>query len=463
MPVRLRKGMVALATLVGFSGPMGASAGQSAESLLDIYRQAEQADPELRGQHLEYEALLEDRRAALGALLPSAQISAEVRYTDRDEERARVEGTAVETEFSRTFTQEQYMLNLSQPLFDLPAWHEWQGSQRSADAGQAELEARRQDLIHRVAEAYLGVLDAQTNVELQQRELEAVQASLRQAEALHDAREIATSEYEQARARYDNVRAALIRAEGELEVAHEQLAELTDRRHYNLATLRPDAELPPLDPPELELWLEHAYAGNPELIAARAELAAEGRQARAASAQRYPTVDLVGGYTRFDDAAEVDMDAADQAEQNARQLDDLYVGVQIQMPLFEGGSINARARGAERRHDRQREQVEQVRRGVRSDARSAFQGILSGRSEIEAYQVAVRSGERTVQAMEDEIEAGTRDITDLLEAQRELFESRRNLAEARHQYLLDTLQLRRAAGHLGGEDIVALDQLFGGS
>ncbi|MCC3751094.1 MAG: TolC family protein, partial [Halorhodospira halophila] len=190
MPVRLRKGMVALAAFVGFSGSVVAGAGESAESLLDIYRQAEQADPELRGQHLEYEALLEDRRAALGALLPSARISAEIRRTDRDEERAGQAGGAVE----RTFTQEQYMLNLSQPLFDLPAWHEWQGSQRSADAGQAELEARRQDLIHRVAEAYLGVLDAQTNVELQQRELEAVQASLRQAEALHDAREIATSE-----------------------------------------------------------------------------------------------------------------------------------------------------------------------------------------------------------------------------------------------------------------------------
>ena len=458
MPVRLRRSMVALATLVGVSGPAMAGANESTESLLEIYRQAEQADPELRGQHLEHEALLQDRRAALGALLPSAQISAEIRYTDRDEERAGQMGPAEQHE--RTFTQEQYMLNLSQPLFDLPAWHEWQGSQRSADAGQAELEARRQDLIHRVAEAYLGVLDAQTNVELQERELEAVQASLRQADALHEAREIATSEYEQARARYDNVRAALIRAEGELEVAHEQLAELTDRRHYNLATLRSDAELPPLDPPELDIWLEHAFAGNPELIAARAELAAEGRQAQAASAQRYPTVDLVGGYTRFDDAGNVDLDDPDDAELNARQLDDLYIGVQIQMPLFEGGSINARARGAERRHDRQREQVEQVRRGVRSEARSAFQGILSGRSQIEAYQVAVRSGERTVQAMQDEVEAGTRDVTDLLEAQRELFESRRNLAEARHQYLLDTLKLRRAAGHLGGEDVRALDALF---
>ena len=75
--------------------------------------------------------------------------------------------------------------------------------------------------------------------------------------------------------------------------------------------------------------------------------------------------------------------------------------------------------------------------------------------------MAVRSGERTVQAMEDEVEAGTREITDLLEAQRELFESRRNLAEARHQYLLDTLQLRRAAGHLSGDDLVTLDRLFG--
>lgn len=450
-----RKGAGVCAALGVFIAAV-AGAEPSAEGLLEVYRQAEQAEPELRGQQLEYEALLEDQRAALGQLLFSAQISAEIRRTEREERRTGEVGR-----IERSFTQEQYMLSFRQPLFDLPSWHEWQGSQRSADAGQAELEARRQNLIESVAETYLGVLDAQTHAELQHRELEAVRASVRQAEALYEAREIAAGEYERTRARYDNVRAALIRAEGELEVAHERLAELTGRRHDQLAELRPDAQLPELDPPELEIWLEHAYAGNPELVAARAQFEAEGRQARAASAQRYPTVNLTGGYTRFDDMD--DPDAIDPAEQNARELDDLYVGIEVQMPLFEGGAINARARAADRRQERQREQVEQVRRTVRSEARSAFQGVLSAASEIEAYEAAVRSGERTVRSMEDEVQAGTRDVTDLLEAQREHFESRRNLAESRHRYLVETLKLRRAAGHLGGSDIVALARLFGDS
>ncbi|BAU57944.1 type I secretion outer membrane protein [Halorhodospira halochloris] len=432
--------------------------GAETEDLLDIYRLAERADPQLRGQHLEREALLEEQRAALGALLPSATISGEIRYTDREEERA----GAVAGETERTFTQQQYMANISQPLFNLPAWHEWQASQHSSRVGEAELEMRRQELVHQVAEVYLGVLSAQSNLALQERELEAVSASLRQAQALHEEREIAPSEYEQARARHDNVKAEVIRAEGELEIALEELSELTDSEHRYLAELRSEAELPRLDPLELDEWLEHAYAGNPELLAARAELDAQGRQVQAAAGQRYPSVDLVAGYTRFDDADDVDMDDPDYdaGEQTARTLDDYYIGVQMQMPLYQGGSVGAQRRSAEHRRDRQRTEVERVRRAVRAQARSAYQGIISGSSEIEAYRVAVRSGERTVDAMAAEVELGTRDVTDLLEAQRELFESQRNLSQARYEYLLNTLELRRAAGHLSAQDIVALNELF---
>lgn len=455
---RMRRARLTALLALGVLLPAAAPSAQEPETLLEVYRQAIEADPELRGQALEHEALAAEQRAALGALLPSAQISAEIRHTDREETRAAQVGAAQTHE--RTFTQEQYMANLTQPLFNLPAWHEWQGSQRSADAGQAELEARRQALIHQVAEAYLEVLNAQSTIRLQEKELEAVQASLEQAEALHEAEEAARSELAQARARRDNVRAALIRARGEAGVAREELSKFTGQEHGPLSGLRADAELPPLEPEALESWLEHAYAGNPQIAAARAELQAQGRQAQAASARRYPTVNLTGGYTGFDDAGDVDLNNPDDAEMSARELDDYYVGVQVQMPLFEGGAINARARSAERRHDRQREEVERIRRSVRNDARSAYESIVSARSEIAAYRAAVRSGERSVAAMEAEVEAGTRAVTDLLEAQRERFEAQRNLAEARHKYLVNTLQLRRAAGHLGSEDVRALNRLF---
>lgn len=429
------------------------------DSLLEIYRYSVQADPKLRGKYLESRALRADQRVALGALLPRVTISSEIRHTDREEQRASP-GLAPATTRERTFTQQQYMLNISQPLFDLPAWHKWQSSQRTAEAGKAKLEARRQELIHQVAEAYLRVLGAQSKLALKERELKAVTASLRRAEALYEEEEIATSEYQQARARHDTVRAGVIRAEGELEVALEKLSQLTDRNHRQLAGLRDEAELPQLDPLDLDAWLEHAYAGNPELIAARAELEAQGRKVQAAAGKRYPTVDLIGGYTRFDDADDVNMDNPSMAERTARQLDDYYIGLRVQMPLYQGGSMGARVQGAEYQRDRQRAEVERIRRKVRTEARSAYQGIISGRSEIEAYSVAVRSGARTVEAMQDEVELGTRDITDLLEAQRKHFEAQRNLAEARHQYLLNTLQLRRAAGHLSGKDMVALNKLF---
>ncbi|WP_200193986.1 TolC family outer membrane protein [Halorhodospira abdelmalekii] len=464
--VGVTAGVIAGVTAGVAQAEAGVSAGvqsearvAQAEGLLDVYRLAERADPQLRGYAYEVDALRAERREALAGLLPSLVLSGEIRRTSREEERAIDPPDEAEGR-DRTFTQEQYQLFLSQPLFDLPVWHRWQGSRHNITAGEAELEARRQELIHRVAEAYLGVLGAQAELTLQERELESVAGALRQAEALFDEAQVSRSQLEQARARHDTVRADKIRAEGELEVARERLSELTDRRHGMLAELSAEAELPPLEPFDLDVWLEHAYAGNPRIVAARAQLDGAGRQVQSARAERYPAVDLVGGYTRFDDMSDVDSDVPSPAEETARKLDDWYIGVRVQVPLYEGGAVGARTRSAESRRDRQREEVERVRREVRADARGAFQGLVSGRSAVEAYAVAVRSNARTVAAMQDEVELGTRDVTDLLEAQRDYYESRRNLAQARYQYLVDTLKLRRASGHLGIDDVVQLNALF---
>ncbi len=453
---------LALALAAALPAAAGAAEGRSSggaeiqavDSLMDVYREAREADPKLRGRRAEFAALRDDRREALGGLLPSLSASVDISRIQRDQLRATTSFTSddiQEEDISRDYTQEQYQLNLTQPLLDLPAWHRWQGQDRRADAGQAELEARRQQLIYDVAKAYLDVLGAQSRVALKRSELEQVQAQRERIEALYEEGEATASERAEVRARYDQVRAELLRAQGEVATAREALTALTDEPHERLAGLRPDAELPSVAPEARQRWSQRAVTGNPNVVAARARTEAEQRKARAAHAERYPKINLTGGFTRYDDF---------DGTRFGRNLEDWSVGVQVRMPLYEGGAMRARASSAEHRSARQAQELERARRKARQEVRSAYEGLMSGRSEIEAFRLAVRSAERTIEAMREEVQAGTRTVTDLLEAQRKRFEAGHSLAEARHQYLLDILALRRAAGHLGVEDVRVLDELF---
>ncbi|GEM_PF-1947524 len=427
---------------------------EAVDSLMAVYREARSADPKLRGRRAELAALRDDRREALGGLLPSLSASVDISRINRDQLRATtsyLDDELQEDNITREYTQEQYQLNATQPLLDLPAWHRWQGQDRRVDAGEAELEARRQQLIYDVAEAYLNVLGAQSKVALKGSELDQVQAQRERIEALYEEGEATTSERAEVRARYDQVRAELLRAQGEVATAREALTALTDEPHERLAGLRPDAELPKVEPQARQRWSERAVTGNPNVVAARARTESEQRKARAARAERYPRINLTGGFSRYDDF---------DGTRFGRNIEDWSIGVQVRMPLYEGGAMRARASSAEHRRARQAQELERARRQARKEVRSAYEGLMSGRSEIEAYRLAVRSAERTIEAMRQEVRAGTRTVTDLLEAQRKRFEAGHGLAQARHQYLLDILALRRAAGHLDERDVRALDELF---
>ena len=435
------------ALLVG-SGP-AAAVEPPAESLLDVYRQAVEADPRLRGQGLEAEVLRAEQREALAGLLPQAVARAEIRRIDREEIRT---GSQLPPE-ARDYTQEQYGVDLYQPVFDLAAWHSWQASDRRTEAGEAELEAERQELVYRVTEAYLEVLAAQAELELIRREREAVAARLEQTEARHAEDLVARSELEEVRARRANVSASVRRAESELDTARERLAEIIDERPERLAGLADDPQLPEPQPAALEPWLERALADNPRIVAARSRVEAGGREVRAARGERYPRVDLTAGYMRFDDY---------DGSRQSRELEDYSIGLQVNVPLYEGGAASARVQRAERERGRELEELEQTRRGVRSEARSAFNGLESLRAELSALEQSVRAGERAVEAAEAEVDARVRSVVDLLDAEHELFAARRDRTEAQHEYLLRTVELRRAAGQLDIDDVRALDRLFKG-
>ena len=418
------------------------------EDLINVYRLALEADPRLRGQGFEVEALREQRREDLARLLPSVSLSGDVSRTRRDQIQSGLTG---DDESTRDFTRTSYRIGLRQPLYNAPARYRLRAGDSEVDRGLAELEAERQVLMARVAEAYLNALGAQSAVELSRRELAAIDANRERVEALYEQRMAALTDLEEIRARRDRAHANVIRAEGDLVVALERLAEITNTPHERLAPLNAGGSLPVLDTERGEIWVERAMVDNPEIRAASQRVESSEIQIRAARAQHHPNLDLVASYSYLDDL---------DGTPFGRKLEDLAVGVELQIPLYSGGGISAGVRGARYLRERDRESLEEVRRRVRADVRTAYQALSIGRIEIRALEQAVRSSERGLEAVETGLEVGLRTVVDVLDAQRDLFLTRRELVQARHEYVLNFLALKRAVGVLGEHDILTINELL---
>ena len=418
------------------------------EDLVGVYRLALDADPRLRGQQFELEALRERRREDLAGLLPSVSFTGDVSRTRREQLQS---GLVDDESITRDFTRSSFRLGLRQPLYDEPARYRLRRGDSEVDRGRAELEVARQGLVFRVAEAYVSALGAQSAVELSREEFAAVEASRERVEALYAERMAALTDLEEVRARRDRAYANVIRSEGELAVALERLSEITNVPHRRLAPLREEAQLPMVELEEGDAWVELAMTESPEIQAARQGLTSSELQIRAVRAERYPNLDLVASYSYLDDL---------DGTAFGRKLEDLALGVELRVPLYTGGGISAGVRGARFLRDREQESLEQVQRSVRGEVLTAYRALQSGRSEIAAFAQAVRSSERGAEAVETGFEAGLRSLVDVLDAQRDLVSARREWVQARHEYVLNLLALRRAAGVLDEDDIVAVNDLL---
>jgi len=442
----LRWPVLALLGCVLVAPAQGQSTGL--EDLVGVYRLALDADPRLRGQHFELEALRERRREDLARLLPSVSLTGDVSRTRREQLQS---GLVDDESITREFTRSSFRLGLRQPLYDEPARYRLRRGDSEVDRGEAELEVARQGLVFRVAEAYVSALGAQSAVELSREELAAVEASRERVEGLYAEQMAAITDLEEVRARRDRAYANLIRSEGELAVALERLSEITNTPHQRLAPLREEARLPMLEPEDDDAWVDLAMTDSPEILAARQGVTSSELQIRAARAERYPNLDLVASYSYLDDL---------DGTAFGRKLEDLALGVELRVPLYAGGGISAGVRGARYLRDREQESLEQVRRGVRGEVLKSLRALQSGRSEIAAFEQAVRSSERGAEAVQTGFEAGLRSVVDVLDAQRDLVSARREWVQARHEYLLNLLALRRAAGVLDEHDIVAVNDLM---
>ena len=414
------------------------------DDLLEIYRQAVSNDPQIRRARAERDAALETRPQARSLLLPSISIFGNVDYSDQDFRSLTQVGVPQDPdERSGDFTTTAYGIRLTQALFDATAIARLRQAGAVVARAEAEYGAARQDLIVRAAEAYLEVLSAQDGLDFAQAEKAAIERQMQQARQQFEVGVIAITGVQEAQAARDLAVAREIEARRELMSAREQLRELTGMYAETLRPLQDEIPLATPEPLDVEAWVEGALRQNLQLQAARQSRDAAGSELSSARGERLPRIELTAGWQRIDSEGVV----------TEAEFDETSVGVQLTMPLFAGGAINSRVREATAEQEQARQGAEQQQRAVERLTRDAFLGLESSASQVRALRQAVRSNQTALESVEAGLEAGTRTNVEVLDARRELFRARRDFANARYQYVLNTLRLKQAAGTLGPDDL----------
>ena len=420
-----RSGLSAAVLLFAVPGPEATAA----DDLTGIYQLALTSDPQFLATAAENRAAHEGPVQARAALLPKLSAGTDLNLNSSD----------LDTAFGNTIS-----LSLTQPVYrrDLRiALDQADTRLRQADVRYA---SARQDLMLRASESYFMVLRAIDELSFARAREEAFGQQLQQSRQRFDVGLIAATDVEEAKAGFDRARAAVIASENDLDTAREALRELTGEYHDVLATLGEDLPLTVPAPADIEEWTSVALRQN--LVVTAAELATRlsQQEIRRREAGRLPTVDFTGQY-RYN--------SGEQFRLHPLHGSTGSLGVAIRLPLYQGGEILSSTRESLHLHERSLEEYERAKRQAQRQTRDAFLGVKSGISRVEALEQAVRSAESAKAAIEAGFQVGTRTSVDVLNADRDLFEAKRDHAVARYAYILDVLRLKRAAGTLAEEDL----------
>ena len=442
------------AALLSSGGPVAPAQGTDAPGMADLYREALEDSPALRGQRLEYQALQADQRAAAGQLLPQINASGQWLNIRRDEQTA---GT--NNGDSRRFTQQTYNLEMNQPILDLPAWERWRARAEAVDVGNAQLEAQRTTLAFNIAQRYLRAAELARLVALREREVRAMRGGRQRAEALFNEARITRSDLDSATARVELALSEYDRARLELQRAKSQLSALVPEMPQTLLAPAADDPLPAPHEQPLTHWIERGYSENPGVLVRQQRFELQSREAKIPQARHWPDIDLTAGYSRFDDMD----DPEDLTSTSTGERDDLFIGLSINVPIFSGGSTSAEARAGRLRADREHARLEALRREVQSSIEQTYQALVSGELAIWRAETAVESARNGLRRVETEVAAGRSGYSALLEAELGLLAANRRLTRLRFQQLGNALQLERDGGTLSEGVLQRYDQSLEGN
>lgn len=423
----------------------------SANSLLDIYELALENDAQLKADEAAYEAGLENRTLGRSGLLP--QIDARVYYTDSSQDATdNTENVTRETERESS----GWEISLSQPLFNMAAWYNYQRGGTLSELAEVQFGADQQALIVRAAEAYFNVLRAADNLETARAEEKALEQQLEQTRQRYEVGLTAITEVHEAQSVYDSAAAAALQAQGDLGIAYEALEVLTGRPHDAIAPLSDDFPVVRPTPSDRHEWVEFALKNNYDLKAAQLNTRASEQTAKAAKSQHLPTLGASATYS--DTANEGSQYFGGAVFDSDDDSEGTSITLSLNVPLYSGGRTSAERRQASSQYLQARAEQNRAERTVIQSARALHLSVETGVAQVKARQQAIVSAQSALEATQSGYEVGTRNLVEVLLAQRAVYQAERDYQNALYDYIIDTFELRQVAGMLTPADVQQIDR-----
>jgi outer membrane protein len=345
----------------------------------------------------------------------------------------------------------QYTLALSQPLFRWDRWQTYEQSKLAQAISEAQFAQAQQDLITRVAQAYFDVLSAQDTLESTRAQKSAVTEQLASAKRNFEVGTQTITDTHEAQAAYDLVVAQEFAAVNDLDNKRSALQAIIGAEPAALAPLQSGINLAPPQPAVVDPWVSSAESQNYGVTVSQLALESAKRDISKNRAGHLPTLDLVASSSRTNVSGR--SAGSGDTRNNA-------IGVQWTIPIFSGFGVTSRVRESIALEDKARNDLEATRRNAALQARQAFLGVNSGLAQVKALQAAEVSSQSALESNKLGYQVGVRINIDVLNAQRQLYSTRTDLARARYNTILNGLRLKAASGSLREADLVPVNNLL---
>ena len=426
-----------------------ASNGALAADLLETFSAAQANDPVFAAARATLQAGQEKLPQGRSLLMPSISLNANSTFNDST---TQYQGTPPYPGVNpnQRYNSHGYGVNLTQPLFRQQNWLSYTEAELQVAQAEAQFRVTEQDLILRVAQAYFDVLIAQDSVQLAEAQKTAIAEQLEQAKRNFEVGSATITDTHEAQARYDLTSAQEIAAQNSLEIKRRSLQQLINTMPQELRPLGKAFKLEAPQPADMEKWVNEAQLNSLQLAIAQAGAEIAEKEVARNRGGHYPTVDLVANYSNNQSNGGSFGVGSDNTSKS--------VGVQLNMPLFQGGAVNSKWREAEANRERAIQELENTRRTVVLQTRQAYLGVVSGIAQVKALQQALTSSESVLEASKLGQEVGVRTNLDVLNAQQQLYATRRDLYQAEYDYLISQLRLKAAVNSLGEADLGKVNQ-----
>ena len=414
--------------------------------LVTAYTLALQHDADI---HAAYNQLLSSKEVkpqALAGLLPSINASA-ISNDIRQESESSFSGGGKST---GQFRDESFAVSLRQPLFNWANFTRYKQANKQVSKAEVGYQFAEQALILRLTERYLDSLQADVNLKLANDDVNAFTRQLEQAKIRFEVGLIAITDVHDAQARYDLSIATQIAAQDGLYSAQEALREIIQADKLVLVPIAPNFPLSAPEPNNIDNWETFAATQNLALEMAKYDVSIAKKEIELQRAGHYPTVDIVASH-QYNETGGGSFGTGFRSESDK-------IGLELNMPLFAGGKTHSLTKQAAFNHQQSLDVLQSLLRTTLRETRDAFRGVTANLKRIDALEQAIISNKSSLDANEVGLEVGTRTIVDVLDAQSNLSRAKLELNDAKRSYILSILNLKKSAGSLSKTDLEIVNQ-----